>query len=343
MTAAASSPPPIPPQRQDETGPLWSVMIPTYHCAGYLRSTLEGVLAQDPGPDRMQIEVVDDHSTEDDPAAVVRALGAGRVAFFRQPQNRGVSGNLNSCLERSRGRLVHLLHGDDGVRAGFYDRMQQGFETRPEIGAAFCRQIFIDAAGQWLSISPLEQDASGILDDWLIRLASEQRIMTPSIVVRREAYERLGGFDPRLICSEDWEMWVRIAARYPIWYEVEPLALYRMHANSNTGRHFRSADDIRYTRRAIEIFARHLPPEVSRRVVPRARRTYALAALATAESLLRQADVPAAAAQAREALRLSRSARVIRGALRTLLRAGPILAATRRRSRGRRSSEARAR
>jgi glycosyltransferase involved in cell wall biosynthesis len=307
-------------------------MIPTYNCATYLRATLQGVLAQDPGPDRMQIEVVDDHSTEDDPAAVARVLGADRIAFFRQPRNLGVSGNLNSCLERSRGRLIHLLHGDDGVRGGFYTRMQQAFQARPDIGAAFCRQIFMDAAGRWLSVSALEQDASGVLDDWLIRLASEQRIMTPSMVVRREAYEHLGGFDPRLICSEDWEMWVRIAASYPIWYEVEPLALYRMHSNSNTGRHLRNADDIRYTRRAIEIFAEHLEPKISRGIVRRAKRTYALAALSTAESLLRQSDIRAATAQAREALMLSPSSRVLRRALRTLLRAGLMRAAPGRRS-----------
>ena len=43
-------------------GPLWSVMIPTFHCARFLRQTLESVLSQDPGPDVMQIEVVDDCS-----------------------------------------------------------------------------------------------------------------------------------------------------------------------------------------------------------------------------------------------------------------------------------------
>src|SRR5262245_8949670 len=42
--------------------PLWSVMIPTFNCNAFLRAALEGVLAQDPGPEAMQIEVVDDHS-----------------------------------------------------------------------------------------------------------------------------------------------------------------------------------------------------------------------------------------------------------------------------------------
>ncbi len=68
----------IPPV-EGEYRPLWSVMIPTYHCADYLRQTLESVLAQDPGPDMMQVEVVDDHSTEDDPEAVVREVRACRV------------------------------------------------------------------------------------------------------------------------------------------------------------------------------------------------------------------------------------------------------------------------
>src|SRR5215211_1793383 len=105
----------IPPLEQSVERPLWSVMIPTYECAGYLRQTLRSVLAQDPGPEVMQIEVVDDAST-DDPAAVVAELGGGRVDFFRQPRNVGHVENFNTCLRRAQGRLVHLLHGDDAVR-----------------------------------------------------------------------------------------------------------------------------------------------------------------------------------------------------------------------------------
>ena len=61
--------------------PTWSVMIPTYNCAALLRETLKGVLAQDPGPERMQIEVIDDASTKDDPEAVVREQGRPRCVL----------------------------------------------------------------------------------------------------------------------------------------------------------------------------------------------------------------------------------------------------------------------
>lgn len=143
--------------------------------------------------------------------------------------------------------------------------------------------------------------------------------MTPSIVVRREVYETLGGFDDRLRCSEDWEMWVRIASRYPVWYETEPLALYRMHANSNTGRHIGTAEDISYTRAAIDLFQAHLPPSRAAAIVRTARQRYALAAIRTARSLLAVRDLNAARAQLVEALRLSRSPRVMASLLGAVL------------------------
>ena len=301
----------IPPVRADGPRPLWSVMIPTFNCSRYLVDALSSVLAQDPGPDLMQIEVIDDHSNEDDPQAVVQRIGQGRVQFHRQASNVGVAKNFATCLNRSRGSLVHLLHGDDCVRNGFYAKLGQAFAARPDIGAAFCRHIFMDADGHWLSVSPLEQRSRGVLDQGLERLAREQRIMTPSIVVRRAVYEELGGFDARLICSEDWEMWVRIAARYPIWYEVDPLALYRMHAHSNTGRHVGKAEDMRYTRAAIEMFKHHLPRDRAGHLVRKARETYALAAISTAGALLDRGELGGVRAQLREAIRLSHSPKVI--------------------------------
>ncbi|UVF22036.1 glycosyltransferase [Microvirga terrae] len=297
-------------------------MIPTHNCAQYLGATLRSVLDQDPGPNLMQIEVVDDNSTQDDPAAVVRAVGQGRVGFFRQERNIGHVANFETCLNRTRGHLVHILHGDDRVRPGFYEKLGQAFELAPEIGAAFCRQIFIDASDQTLSLSPLEETTAGTLPNALLRLAQEQRIMTPSIVVKRKVYERLGAFDRRLTCSEDWEMWVRIAANYPVWYEPEPLAQYRIHEASSSARHQRTADDMAYTRAAIKIFQAYLPEDLQPTAERHARRVYAVAALVAAGHMLEKGDVFAFFAQLREALRFERSPGILMRVARMLVRSG---------------------
>ena len=69
--------------------PLWSVIIPSYNCAKYLKQTLQSVLVQDQGEAIMEIIVVDDYSTKDDPEAVVKEYGQGRVQLIRQEKNVG--------------------------------------------------------------------------------------------------------------------------------------------------------------------------------------------------------------------------------------------------------------
>ncbi|NMG05952.1 family 2 glycosyl transferase [Brasilonema sp. UFV-L1] len=296
--------------------PLWSVMIPTYNCANYLRETLASVLAQDPGSEVMQISVVDDHSTKDDPAAVVEELGRGRVDFYRQPQNVGYIKNFETCLQRSRGKLIHLLHGDDCVRDGFYQKLQRGFKENPEVGAAFCRQIHMDERGHWTHISWLEQPESGILNNWLERIAVQQRIQTPSIVVRRDVYEQLGGFDRRFSCwGEDWEMWTRIAAHYPVWYEAEPLALYRRSSTSLTGNSVRTGKNIQDLRKAVGVIRGYLPSERANKLAKTALRNYAFYALNSAKELLSAGDSYAARNQLREALLCHSSLSVVNSSL----------------------------
>jgi hypothetical protein len=115
-------------------------------------------------------------------------------------------------------------------------------------------------------------------------------------------------------------MWVRIAASYPVWYEPEPLALYRIHQNSNTGRHVRSAEDMVYTRRAIEIFRGYLPAERAAEITRSARQTYAWSALESAQRLLEAGDAPGFRAQLWEGLRLATSLPLLKRSARLLLR-----------------------
>jgi glycosyltransferase involved in cell wall biosynthesis len=312
----------IVPSISEQDRPLWSVMIPTYNCAIYLRETLASVLAQDPGKEMMQIAVIDDCSS-DNPEAVVEELGRGRVEFYRQLENVGVPQNFHTCLEKSRGYLVHQLHGDDAVREGFYQKMQKLFEQYPNIGAAFCRTIIMDEEGRWEWISGLERQENGVLsEDWLQQIADLCRIPTPSMVVRREVYEKLGGFDCRLRTTEDWEMWVRIAANYPIAHEVEPLALYRnrlasnMHSNMHNGRH---AENMY---KAIEVFESYLGDHIPVSIYQNAKQNCAFAALDAANACMNQGNFSKSLNQIRAAIKYRASFKVIRSATRIILQDG---------------------
>lgn len=302
--------------------PLWSVMIPTYNSTEYLRETLASVLAQDPGADVMQIAVVDNNSTQDDPAAVVAELGQGRVEFYRQPTNVGAINNSHTCFELARGHLVHLLHSDDCVRDGFYGKLGRVFQENPQIGAAFCRSIYIDENSNWQGLSTLELPASGILPShWIERIAELCCISVPSVaVVRREVYEKLGGFDRRCGLSADWEMWVRIFAQYPMWFEVEPLALWRRHFLSITSLNAKSKHFIQETFDTVEIiFNSYLPYGVNRSIHKKAKQNCAFLSLEAAEALLTQNHIPQAIAQLQLAIKYSFSFLVVRSAARILL------------------------
>jgi glycosyltransferase involved in cell wall biosynthesis len=86
-------------------------MIPTYNArADYREETLRSVLLQDPGPEQMQIEIVDDCSPNGAPVEMVYRIVGNRVAFHRESRNIGLAGIWNRCIERARGDWIHILH-----------------------------------------------------------------------------------------------------------------------------------------------------------------------------------------------------------------------------------------
>lgn len=290
-------------------------MIPTFNPTAHLRQTIESILLQDAGPGEMQIEVVDDCSTEFDVKRLVRAVGNGRVGFHRRIEPGGLCGNWNTCIDRARGHWVHILHQDDLVLPGFYRKLREGIEQAPNIGAAFCRHILMDEEGHWYFIAPLQRRTPGVIPDWLERIASTQPIQTPAIVVRRNVYGEIGGYSPELVYALDWDMWKRIAAHYPVWYEPQPLACYRTHNSSETSRLIRTGADLADVRKSIEISRSYLPAEIADRASRKAAEFFALHAFEVARERLRFSDARSAFAQIRGALRLSHSWRVIRAVI----------------------------
>lgn len=299
--------PAIAPVPQGIPRPLWSVMIPSYNCTHYLRTTLLSLLAQAPSPESMQIEVIDNCSTQDDPEALVQELGRGRISFHRQPANIGIIGNINTCIERSNGQLVHILHSDDLVLPKFYEVLQQAFAQEPTIGAAFCRSVYIDEIGAQIGLSPLSQTKAGIFPNLLESIASAHLIESPAFVVKREVYERLGGYHLDLCHAGDTEIYMRIVSQYPVWYEPTPLASYRKHAQSHTFSLIKSGANAANVRKAIEISRSYLPATITTKLSE----FEAINAFRSVCWQLVKLDFVAASIQMREALKFSRSPKTI--------------------------------
>jgi len=307
--------------------PFWSVMIPAYNNTKYIEETLKSVLEQAPAPEVMQIEVVDDCSTEGDVEEIIQRVGKGRVDFYRQPKNLGLIANWNACIQRARGYWVHILHQDDIVMPGFYNRLQANLEKETNIGAAFCRHSYIDKNSNWLFLSLLERETSGILSNWIELIATMQRVQFPAIVVRRSTYEELGGFCPQADSAADWEMWKRIAVHYPIWYEPQILACFRLHSASESSRLNTTGTNIADTRKAIEISQLYLPNKIAADLSAKAREYYAFDALSRARQMLGNQDLGGAIALIREGLKCSSSPQIMASlaSLLTKPEANPLL------------------
>jgi len=254
----------IPKVTDDIDRPLWSVVIPTYNCAEFLKETLQSVLAQDPGEVSLEIIVVDDHSTKDDPEAVVKEFGQGRVQLIRQEKNVGKVKNYETGLTASKGRYIHQLHGDDIVYDGFYKEMEALFNANPTAGAGFCRTNYIDSQSRIKGVTGMIQDNEGVVPDILEKLYTKQHIQTPSMVVKRELYETIGCFDRRLNCMEDWEMWIRIANNYPIATSNKILAAYRSHHNNATNSTFKDGTALKTHQLICDMVDGYINPNIKK-------------------------------------------------------------------------------
>jgi len=316
-----STPPVIGPVASHVPRPRWSVMIPAYNCLPYLRETLESVLAQAPGPAEMQIAVVDDASTDGDVAALVQAVGQGRVQYYQQPHNVGSLRNFETCLNRATGHWVHLLHGDDCVAPGFYAEIAGLFGQYPAAGAAFTNtaDIFMRPTGAEVRERPPVAPVAGIIEDMLLRLALGQLLETPSIVVKRSVYEQLGSFYA-VHYGEDWEMWARIAAHFPVAYSPKPLARYRyINSTSISHRHIKTGQNIRDIATVIDLINEHLPAAHRQHLKKSGRRHYAIYCLSLVDDLY-ATDPAAARTQLRGAVRMSPQAGTIFWALKAYLK-----------------------
>jgi len=123
--------------------------------------------------------------------------------------------------------------------------------------------------------------------DAAAQIGHAQLIQPPAMVVKREVYERLGGFFA-VHYGEDWEMWVRIAAHYEVAYTPEILAEYRMHSNSISHRSFLSIQHVKDMSWVMDAIQKWLPQEKQKELRRQASKHYAEYAMDVANNIWHQ-------------------------------------------------------
>jgi hypothetical protein len=182
-----------------------------------------------------EIIVVDDGST-DDTREVVKQLGKRVRYIYRQSHNPNVS--RNTGIHAARGRFIAFLDADDKWLPGKLARQVPLMESNPRVGLVYARAIMFDSeTGAVVGRSnPKTCHRGRVLRD----IYRGQFVPSPTPLIRRDVFEQIGLFDEARFGTDDWEMWLRIAAQYEFDYAPEYLAMYRLHASHAGKKSFQS-------------------------------------------------------------------------------------------------------
>lgn len=195
-----------------------TVIIPTYNRAPMLQEALESVFSQTFLP--LEVIVVDDGST-DSTVQVVKTFGP-RVSYIYEP-HMGVSHARNVGWRMARYRWVAFLDSDDLWLPRKLERQLSFLGENSEFAACYTDEIWIRNGKR---VNPCKHHTK--YSGWIFLHCLPRCIISPSsVLLRREVLEELGGFDEDMEACEDYDLWLRLAARYQVLYVPEKLIVKR--------------------------------------------------------------------------------------------------------------------
>lgn len=202
--------------------PAVSVVIPTYNNSAFLAEAVESVQSQDFGD--VEIVIVDDGSN-DDTENILRRLESDDVRIAQQP-NGGPAKARNLGISMAQGDWVAFLDADDHWLSGKLSAQMKEIHRCPEVGFGYTDVLFHYQNGEEKIHRP-KNSGAGLFDD----LLWGNQLATDSVIVRRECLDEVGGFRENLRTGEDWDLWLRLAARFKSFYLPSVLTFVRAPAN----------------------------------------------------------------------------------------------------------------
>lgn len=206
-----------------------TIITASFNYGQFIAEAVRSVISQTyPG---CKIVVVDDGST-DDTEAIVRGFGE-RVKYVHQ-ENGGVSKARNRGVAESTGDLIAFLDADDWWLRAKIEKQVAKFEEDVAIGLVHCGMREFDSyTGETIAMH-LDGEEGRVAEKLL--LWEEPVIVGPggTIMVSREAFDCVGGFDETITVGEDWDFCYRVACKYKVGFVQEALVNYRNHGSNAT-------------------------------------------------------------------------------------------------------------
>jgi glycosyltransferase involved in cell wall biosynthesis len=206
-----------------------SVVIPCFNHARFVGEAIDSALAQTGGA--VEVIVVDDGST-DDSAAIATRYSQARL--LRQP-NAGLSRARNAGLQVCNGEVVIFLDADDRLLPNAATSALRAFRRHPLAAMVFGRCELIDTDGR-----PLPTNLPVVRANHYQELLQRNYIWMPAMAAfRRSALVAVGGFDPKVDASADYDMYLRVSRTALVGGHDDLVAQYRQHGGNM------SADPVR--------------------------------------------------------------------------------------------------
>lgn len=202
-----------------------SVIIPAYNAMQFLPDAVDSVLQQTFRD--YEVILINDGSTDGIESWAAQVTDP-RARLISQV-NQGLASARNTGLSDAQGEYIAFLDADDLWEATKLEKQVQILDRYPDVGLVYTWVGSVDVQGNIRT----KVRSNSIKGDAWETLIKHNVIECGSVaMVRRFCFEQCGGFDSRLKYAEDWDMWLRIALKYPFKVVEEPLVYYRSHSSN---------------------------------------------------------------------------------------------------------------
>ncbi|MDD2797793.1 MAG: glycosyltransferase family A protein [Bacteroidales bacterium] len=201
--------------------PFFSVVIPLYQKEKFISRAIDSVVFQTYR--YFELLVVDDGSTDNGPK-IVSHYKDKRIRLIHQ-ENQGVSAARNRGILEAKSDYIALLDADDRWEPDFLLEMKNLIDSYPDCGWYSSKRInYYKHKKKELSYSNISK---GVVDDFFKIAVDNDIVHSSSIVVPKQVFQKIGGFDTNVKTGEeDFVMWTKIAANYKVCYTDRPLTWY---------------------------------------------------------------------------------------------------------------------